>query len=88
MFNLLDQLLGMPQERLGTLFLLALVKKAEAKQKARDEEREKKRHKGTKPSRPLESYAGTYEDPAYGQMVVSLKDGVLQFPSGTGSRAR
>jgi CubicO group peptidase (beta-lactamase class C family) len=78
LFNLLDQLLGMPKKDWNG-FLLALVKKAEAKQKALAEEREKKRHKGTKPSRPLESYPGTYEDPAYGQVVVSLKDGVLQL---------
>jgi len=36
---------------------------------------------GTRPSHPLAEYAGCYEDPAYGEITVSLEDGglVLRF---------
>jgi Domain of unknown function (DUF3471) len=50
-----------------------------AKQKASDKERDETRHKGTKPSRTLDAYTGTYEEPAHGQVILSLKDGVLQL---------
>ena len=39
---------------------------------------------GTKPSRPLEAYAGDYEDPLYGTMTVRHENGklTLQFAGG------
>ena len=40
--------------------------KNEAEQKKRQNEREAKRQKGTKPSRDLAAYTGAFEDPAYG----------------------
>ncbi len=33
----------------------------------------------TEPSHDLEAYVGTYTDPMYGDAVISLKEGVLQF---------
>jgi CubicO group peptidase (beta-lactamase class C family) len=33
----------------------------------------------TKPSHPLEAYAGEYENPAYGVLKIGLKDGQLQY---------
>ncbi|HJS73943.1 MAG TPA: DUF3471 domain-containing protein, partial [Vicinamibacteria bacterium] len=33
--------------------------------------------KGTTPSKPLEAYAGTYEDEMYGTLSVTLDDGKL-----------
>jgi CubicO group peptidase (beta-lactamase class C family) len=43
-----------------------------------------KRIEGTKPSRPLDEYAGTYVDELYGDMVVTLAEGkmTLQFAGG------
>jgi non-heme chloroperoxidase len=77
-YSLLDQLLGLPKNDWNAHFQ-AEVKKAEAKQKARDAEREQKHHQGTKPSRQLDAYTGTYDEPAYGRAVVSLQDGALQL---------
>jgi CubicO group peptidase (beta-lactamase class C family) len=76
--SLLDQLLGLPKKDWNAS-MLAEVEKQKAKQKASDEEQAAKRHKGTRPSRTLDAYTGTYEEPAYGQVILSLKDGVLQL---------
>ena len=45
---------------------------------------EKARILNTKPSRPLDAYAGTYLDELYGDMVIANKDGrmTLQFGGG------
>lgn len=42
---------------------------------ARDRQRElrRRRHPDTQPSRPLKAYVGTYEDPAYGTVRISLE---------------
>lgn len=42
------------------------------------------RVEGTRPSLPLEQYAGTYTHPAYGDVVVSLRDGGLHVFRGEG----
>lgn len=41
-----------------------------------------KRKPGTKPSLPLESYAGKYADPFFGEMTVELVDGKLKLIAG------
>jgi len=76
--SLLDQLLGLPKKDWNA-WELAVLEKFKAKLKAHDQERDEKRHKGTKPSRNLDAYIGTYEDPAYGKVVLSLEGGVLQL---------
>jgi uncharacterized protein DUF3471 len=76
--SLLDYLLGLPKKDWNALMMPAL-EKARANLEASNKERDAKRHKDTKPSRSLDAYTGTYEEPAYGQAVVSLKDGVLQL---------
>jgi CubicO group peptidase (beta-lactamase class C family) len=76
--NLLDHLLGLPKKDWNT-WCLAVEEKLMAKQKASDKERDGKRHQGTKPSRALDAYTGSYEEPAYGEAILSLKDGVLQL---------
>jgi CubicO group peptidase (beta-lactamase class C family) len=38
-----------------------------------------KRVKDTKPSQPLENYAGTYFTPVYGNIIVSESDGALEI---------
>lgn len=52
------------------------------KQEAKEKKAKEVRHKRTKPSRALDAYAGEYEEPAYGTVVVSLEDGVLGFKYG------
>jgi CubicO group peptidase (beta-lactamase class C family) len=74
--NLLDHLLGLAKKDWNAYYL-EQAKKLEEAGKARLAEREAKRHKGTKPSRELEAYAGTYEEPAYGPLTIVLKDGGL-----------
>lgn len=54
------------------------AKKEEAAAKDREKEEEAERVKDTKPSHPLDAYAGQYEHPAYGVIAVELKDNALQ----------
>jgi hypothetical protein len=54
------------------------AKKDEARAKDREKEEEAEKVKDTKPSHPLEDYAGEYEHPAYGVIAVELKDNALQ----------
>jgi len=74
--SLVDLLLGLPKKDWNTYFL-DLVKKDEADAKQRAEELQAKRHKGTKPSRELGEYVGTYEDAAYGTATIKLESGAL-----------
>jgi CubicO group peptidase (beta-lactamase class C family) len=43
---------------------------------------ERKRIKGTKPSVPLSNYAGTYEDPLYGRVIILEHGGKLDIDFG------
>jgi CubicO group peptidase (beta-lactamase class C family) len=57
---------------------LATRKKRFDQREAADrQKRESQRQEGTKPSLPLEKYAGHYEDPIYGPAEIELKDGAL-----------
>ena len=42
---------------------------------------------GTRPSLPLERYAGTYSDPLYGTRVVTLENGALRIRGSTSAAA-
>jgi hypothetical protein len=53
------------------------VRKQEAAAQARYRERQASRKSGTKPSRELSAYAGTYEEPAYGTATISFENGSL-----------
>jgi CubicO group peptidase (beta-lactamase class C family) len=74
--TLVDQLLGLPYKDWNAHFS-AIVKAAEEGAREAAAERQAKRHKGTKPSRELSAYVGTYEDPAYGKARVTLEGGKL-----------
>jgi hypothetical protein len=76
--TLIDQLLGLPYKDWNAHYL-ALVKRAQEAAQAVEEERQAHRHKGTKPSRELSAYVGTYEDPAYGACRVTLNKGKLYW---------
>ena len=74
--SITDLVLGLPKKDWNG-YLIEQMKKMEDEQKARDRERDEKRQKGTKPSRELAAYAGTYEDPGYGKVTISVEDRVL-----------
>lgn len=81
--RILDTLLGNPLQDSAGDGLKAHLASIES-QKAAVAELEKSRVLDTKPSRPLEAYAGTYEDELLGPMVVTYADGklTLQFAGG------
>ncbi|HET9984387.1 MAG TPA: serine hydrolase [Longimicrobiales bacterium] len=86
MYRVLDAYLGGPT-RDWSAILLAQTKTQEARAEAAQKKAEAARVPGTKPSLPLEKYAGTYADSLYGQARVSLEDGhlVLRYgPAFTG----
>jgi CubicO group peptidase (beta-lactamase class C family) len=74
--SLVDLILAAPKRDWNALYL-ELAKKADEAQKKREKDREAKRRPDTKPSRELKAYAGTFEEPAYGRVTVSLEGGAL-----------
>jgi CubicO group peptidase (beta-lactamase class C family) len=74
--SLLEMLLGLPKRDWNTI-----VGKAEDKDEAeaarKEQEKQKRRHPDTKPSREVAGYTGTYHHPAYGTVRVALEDGRL-----------
>ncbi len=74
--SLVDLFLGLPA-RDWNAFFLELKKARETEMKAHKEALRKQRRPGTKPARALADYAGTYQDPAYGQARVSHEKGQL-----------
>lgn len=76
--NLVDLLLELPKRDWNEHYQEQL-KKQLAEQRAKDKERDAKQHKGTKPSRELSAYAGTYEEPAYGKLTVVANKEALEL---------
>lgn len=54
-------------------------KKAEEAQKKNEEEADRNRQTGTKPSHSLGGYAGKYQHPAYGTVTIEEKNGQLHL---------
>ena len=81
--RILDTLLGDPLKDSAGEGLKAHRASLERARKER-EELDKAHVLGTKPSRPLEAYAGTYEDELHGPMTIRYTDGklTLQFANG------
>lgn len=77
-YNVYERLLGMTQtpwsERLLEIRLMGKKAGTEARSKAGAE-----RVPGTRPSHPLQAYAGQYESPAYGVVTVGVKGDALTF---------
>ncbi|MBW3552734.1 MAG: serine hydrolase [Gemmatimonadetes bacterium] len=69
MHRVFDALLGLP-ERDWSAEYLALNRRSSARSEERREELEASRVKGTRPSLPLEDYAGTYTDSLYGELRI------------------
>lgn len=76
MYRVFDLLLGLPLRDWSGDYL-ALQARSDARSDERAREREAERVQGTRPSLPLEEYAGTYSDPLYGDVEVTLEDGGL-----------
>lgn len=74
--RLLDLLLGFP-ERDWNAYFGEVVKAEERATDEADRQRVAGRRPDEKPTKPLASFAGTYEHPAYGTCVVKLADGHL-----------
>jgi CubicO group peptidase (beta-lactamase class C family) len=74
--SLVEMLLGLPKENWN-----AIVEKAEttdnAEAERKDQEKQKRRHPDTRPSRELAGYTGTYQHPAYGTVHIGLDNGRL-----------
>jgi CubicO group peptidase (beta-lactamase class C family) len=60
---------------------VAVMHRRDSLMRAGDTEREASRTEGTKPSLPVERYAGTYNDVWYGDVVIVMEDGkpVIRF---------
>jgi CubicO group peptidase (beta-lactamase class C family) len=76
--SLLDEYLELPKTRDWNAHMLTAAKKSEEKEALEKREKLAARKKDTRPSLDLAAYVGTYEEPAYGEARVTLKDGKLQ----------
>lgn len=76
--TLLDAYLGLPQNRDWNAHMIAVDKRAQGKSAAEQRSKEASRLKDTNPSLPLAAYAGRYSEPAYGEMLVILREGRLE----------
>ena len=77
-YSLLDAALGLPKKDWNR-FYAARLKEADAARKAKAAKREAARKQGTKASHELEAYTGTYEEPAYGAVRITLDGGTLRL---------
>jgi CubicO group peptidase (beta-lactamase class C family) len=75
-YRVLDHYLGGPS-RDWSDELLKIAKEQDQKDKAEEKKRNDERVKGTKPSLPLEAYAGTYDNEMYGPATVRVENGKL-----------
>jgi CubicO group peptidase (beta-lactamase class C family) len=79
MYHILDFYLSPDGAKDWGAYMLDLKKK-QAEASIKDEaEIQASRVKGTKSSLPLSAYAGRYNDPKYGDVVISVKDKQLSF---------
>jgi CubicO group peptidase (beta-lactamase class C family) len=76
--TLIDHLLGMPYKDWNAHYA-AILRRVEEAGRAAEAERLAHRHKGTRPSRELSAYVGSYHDPAYGTCRVTLEAGKLYW---------
>jgi CubicO group peptidase (beta-lactamase class C family) len=78
--SLADMLTGKPSRDWNAYYLM-IDRKFDEKAEKDKQERKAKRKTGTQPSRPVEAYAGTYQNGAYGTAKISNVNGglVLQW---------
>jgi CubicO group peptidase (beta-lactamase class C family) len=77
-YNVYERLLGLDQTPWSDRMLGIRLKDKEADRQARAKAGGE-RVAGTKPSHPLEDYAGEYEHPAYGVLTITRQDAGLGF---------
>ena len=77
-YNVYERLLGMDQTPWSQRLLQVRLANKKAGTQARAKAGED-RVPNTKPSHPLASYAGEYENPAYGILKIGLKGNALEF---------
>jgi CubicO group peptidase (beta-lactamase class C family) len=82
MYRVLDALLGEPPRDWNAEFRKQRDK-LQAQAKEAEQKRLAQRVAGTKPSLPLDGYAGVYSDSMYGDAKVRLENGTLRLSYGT-----
>ncbi|MFN0099734.1 MAG: serine hydrolase [Gemmatimonadaceae bacterium] len=82
MWRVFDVYTGAPMRDWSSDLLALYGARAEAGKQAAAA-RDAARIKGTSPSRPLMEYAGTFEHPVYGDIVVTFVDGTLTLRFGS-----
>jgi CubicO group peptidase (beta-lactamase class C family) len=87
MYRVFDLARGRPG-RDWSAELLALHTRLDAQADSARRLQQQRRAADTRPSLPLDRYAGTYSSPTYGDAVVSLRDGALHFAFSKGRRGR
>jgi CubicO group peptidase (beta-lactamase class C family) len=83
MYRVFDMYTGNPP-RDWSKELLALYTRLERQADSARRQQEQRRVADTRPSLPLERYAGTYTNPTYGNALVTLRQGALHFAFGRG----
>jgi CubicO group peptidase (beta-lactamase class C family) len=83
MYRVFDMYSGHPP-RDWSKELLALYTRLEREADSARRQQEQRRVADTRPSLPLERYAGTYTNPTYGNAVVTVRQGALHFSFGRG----
>jgi len=78
MFKVFDLFLGLPT-RDWSGDMLAMAKADEARADSARARSEATRAADSHPALPLDAYAGTYVDSAYGAVIVTLEDGALRL---------
>jgi CubicO group peptidase (beta-lactamase class C family) len=86
MYRVFDQYSGQAS-RDWSAELRALYGRLRAQSVAARQQQEQKRTPDTRPSVPLERFAGTYMHPTYGDAVVSVRAGALHFAFGNRAAA-
>jgi CubicO group peptidase (beta-lactamase class C family) len=76
--TLIDHFFGHPAKDWNAYYG-DLVRGEQEERAAAEKAFQARRHRGTKPSRELAAYVGTYDDPAYGTARVTLADGKLTW---------
>ena len=85
MYRVFDMYSGNPS-RDWSKELLALYGGLERQADSSRRQQEQRRVADTRPSLPLERYAGTYTNATYGNAVLTVRDGALHFAFGKGRR--
>jgi CubicO group peptidase (beta-lactamase class C family) len=77
--TLVDRILGLQPTRDWNSYIKAVIQEKIDKEQDNIANREKLRHKNTKPSRDLADYTGAYLEPAFGEATVTFEDGKLMW---------